>query len=274
MSILLNALKKSEAQRQLGQTPGIHTPVELPAAETVSEQQWIPLLLLALSAVAITWFIWQQYREPLTLSEIPELVGVEKSEEVVQETTQAVKNPLSESLSRTLVESYKSDRNVSTEADNVTPGTRAKTEQNRQLLNKSFTAFESGKEKSGDEKSQIVSSDQDQPGQDNDQADTVRRPVAQNQAEGDSRKRRTSRVEPHEGTPISFWQLPQALRDGLPEIKITVLVYSEAVEERFVLINGLRLKEKDELSAGVLLDEIRRDGVVFRYKSYRFLLKG
>ena len=64
MSILLNALKKSEAQRQLGQTPGIHTPLDLPAESSVSPPQWIPLSMLALSALSIAWFVWNQYREP------------------------------------------------------------------------------------------------------------------------------------------------------------------------------------------------------------------
>jgi hypothetical protein len=81
-------------------------------------------------------------------------------------------------------------------------------------------------------------------------------------------------VEPVASEPISFWQVPQALRDGLPEIRITVLVYAEAVEDRFVLINGQRLVEKEELAPGVVLDEIRRDGAVFSYRKYRFLVKG
>jgi len=64
MSILLDALKKSETQRQLGKTPTIHTAVEAPDAARATEQQWIPLSMLALSAVAIAWFGWQQFREP------------------------------------------------------------------------------------------------------------------------------------------------------------------------------------------------------------------
>ena len=64
MSILLDALKKSEKQRQLGKTPTIHTPVEAPGDKRDTEQQWIPMSMLALSAVAIAWFGWQQFREP------------------------------------------------------------------------------------------------------------------------------------------------------------------------------------------------------------------
>ena len=60
----------------------------------------------------------------------------------------------------------------------------------------------------------------------------------------------------------------------MPELRITVLVYSEKPEERFVLIAGQRLKEKDEAPGGLVLDEIRRDGAVFVYRNYRFLIKG
>ena len=81
-------------------------------------------------------------------------------------------------------------------------------------------------------------------------------------------------MKPNQSEPISFWQVPQALRDGLPELRITVLVYAEAPEDRFVLINGQRMVEKEELISGVVLDEIRRDGAVFLYRNYRFLVKG
>jgi hypothetical protein len=83
-----------------------------------------------------------------------------------------------------------------------------------------------------------------------------------------------SRLEPHVSEPISYWELPQGIRDNLPEIKITVLVYSDKPDERFLLTNGQRMAEKDELENGVVLDEIRRDGAVFLYRKYRFLVKG
>jgi general secretion pathway protein B len=85
---------------------------------------------------------------------------------------------------------------------------------------------------------------------------------------------RPSRAEPRQPEPISYWELPQGVRDTFSEIRITVLVYSENASERFVLINGQRLVEKDELQGGIVLDEIRRGGAVFLYRKYRFLVKG
>jgi general secretion pathway protein B len=79
---------------------------------------------------------------------------------------------------------------------------------------------------------------------------------------------------PRETEPISFWELPQSVRDSLPDLRITVLVYAEQPGDRFVLIGGNRVVEKDQLQDGVVLDEIRRDGAVFTYRNYRFLVKG
>jgi len=80
-------------------------------------------------------------------------------------------------------------------------------------------------------------------------------------------------VEPHVAEPISYWELPQGIRDDLPEIKITVLVFAEHPGDRFLLSNGQRLVEKDELDGGLVLDEIRKDGAIFLYRNYRFLVK-
>jgi general secretion pathway protein B len=81
-------------------------------------------------------------------------------------------------------------------------------------------------------------------------------------------------LEPHVSEPISYWELPQGIRDDLPEIRITVLVYAEQPNDRFLLSNGQRLVEKDQLDGGLVLDEIRKDGAVFLYRNYRFLVKG
>ena len=70
------------------------------------------------------------------------------------------------------------------------------------------------------------------------------------------------------------WELPQGIRDSLPELHITVLVYAEDPQDRFVLVCGQRLVEKDSYQDGVILEEIRREGAVFLYRNYRFLVEG
>ena len=81
-------------------------------------------------------------------------------------------------------------------------------------------------------------------------------------------------TEPHVAEPISYWELPQGIRDSLPEMHVSVLVYAERPQDRFVLVSGQRMVEKDVYEGSVTLEEIRRDGAVFQYQNYRFLVKG
>jgi hypothetical protein len=71
---------------------------------------------------------------------------------------------------------------------------------------------------------------------------------------------------------IDYSQLPAEVRDQLPEFNITVLVYAERPEDRFILVNGARQREGEELQPGLRLLEIRRDGALFNYRHYRFLV--
>ena len=56
-------------------------------------------------------------------------------------------------------------------------------------------------------------------------------------------------------------------------MRFSVLVYSKQPDHRFVLINGQRLVEGDIAQAGLVVEEIRRDGVIFSYRLYQFLVE-
>ncbi len=68
-------------------------------------------------------------------------------------------------------------------------------------------------------------------------------------------------------------ELPGALRQELPEIKLGGYIYSANVAERSMLINGKLLREGDQLAPGLRLEQMRPDGVVFQYKDVRFRMK-
>ena len=68
------------------------------------------------------------------------------------------------------------------------------------------------------------------------------------------------------------WELPLTVRQSLPALNLLVHVYSNVPEDRFVLINGTRFREGDELSPGVRLAEIRPEGALIDFRDYRFLL--
>jgi general secretion pathway protein B len=58
----------------------------------------------------------------------------------------------------------------------------------------------------------------------------------------------------------------------MPEMHIDLHVYAAQASERFVSINGRRYREGETLAEGPVLERIRRDGVVLDYRGARFLL--
>lgn len=69
----------------------------------------------------------------------------------------------------------------------------------------------------------------------------------------------------------SVWDLPYATRKDLPELTLTMHVYAGEPSERFVVIKGERHVEGDDLGDGVALKEIRPDGLVLEFKGQRFV---
>ncbi|HVH33777.1 MAG TPA: general secretion pathway protein GspB, partial [Tahibacter sp.] len=70
----------------------------------------------------------------------------------------------------------------------------------------------------------------------------------------------------------AYWQLPYNVRKELPELKLSMHVYSATPAQRFVVLNGNRQVEGDELGGDVHVAEIRSDGVVLTYHGQRFLV--
>ncbi len=76
-----------------------------------------------------------------------------------------------------------------------------------------------------------------------------------------------------EPQPISYWELPESVRSELPGLRVSVLVYANKPADRFILLNGKRQAEGDSYFPGLVVEEIRLDGVVFSYRLYRFLIR-
>jgi general secretion pathway protein B len=259
MSILLDALRKSEEQRRLGSTPSIHDGSGAQRSGSEAGQQWIPFALIALSVVAIAWIGWQQYGKPPADAASETAINVQQDEGPAGPDSGGNSAPApGANQPGTPVESYVAEVRPP-QAHSGPPG-----QDQRERVSQSFQAYEGGDEPPGEEEAVAAS------------PDTVIEPppAGRRAAAATSSSRRSEPDQPAESEPITFWELPQGVRDSLPELRITVLVYAESPEDRFVLVSGQRLVEKDEVDSGVVLDEIRRDGAVFLFRNYRFLVKG
>jgi len=72
---------------------------------------------------------------------------------------------------------------------------------------------------------------------------------------------------------VRSWELPLSIRRALPALNLSIHVFSDQAEERFVLINGVRYISGDDLPEGARLVDIRREGAIVDYRDYRFLLE-
>jgi general secretion pathway protein B len=69
---------------------------------------------------------------------------------------------------------------------------------------------------------------------------------------------------------ISMAELPPQIREALPAMTISVHGYSDNPAGRLVGINSRILREGDSVVPGLELQQITPDGMIFSYKGYRF----
>jgi hypothetical protein len=65
-------------------------------------------------------------------------------------------------------------------------------------------------------------------------------------------------------------QLPYDLQDALPNIIISVHMYSAEPSSRFVRINNMIYQEGERIDAELKLEEITRDGLIMTFRDNRF----
>lgn len=71
---------------------------------------------------------------------------------------------------------------------------------------------------------------------------------------------------------MTYYGLPATTRSSLGELTMNAHVYSSTPGRGFVMINGSRYREGDVLNEGASLEEIRQEGAVLEYRGQRFLL--
>lgn len=76
----------------------------------------------------------------------------------------------------------------------------------------------------------------------------------------------TARAQPV----ISMAELPLSLQQELPPMTISVHAYSSKPGDRMVGINNRMLREGDEVAPGLKLEQITPEGMIFGYKGYSF----
>mgnify|MGYP005840757903 CR=1 FL=1 len=281
MSLLLDALKKSEARRRRGTTPTI----DLTRAEPSGRQRrhgsrWLFLVLAGLLLVAVSPWLWPQLSEWIevranraddseTLAAVTNTAGAEsasrdeiRAENPVQKIVPA---PVAGASSTRRVAADVS----STAAANTSDGNDRIAERSGDDSDKDT---ESAEPRSADASShaEVGASTQEVRRTVQARASELKStPEPQPQPESEP----VGEVTDPAGNFIRPWELPQAQRAEFPALRLTVHFYTERAADRFVLIDGERYTEGQRIAPDTILADITKDGAVVEFGSYRVLIQ-
>lgn len=299
MSFILDALRKSDARRQQSGAPGLNSPE--PPRPNRRRRRLLPglataLMLLAVVAVGV-YFVrpgWlplgfgdgQQDRvtdgEPASSQAEPASdregeagstndVAVDEEqlariEEITEEPDAVARDDQSRDRRRRRVPPSEQEQ-VAQQGDVVQDESPQRetapvsAEDAREELRRRMAEAES--KRSGE-----------RPEQTRDEPEETRQPEPESAPEPEATDAGAEAEELNEGVSeyVRAWELPLSVRRELPDLSLTIHVYSPDEAERFVLINGERRVAGDEIDGARIVD-IRREGALVDFRSHRFLLE-
>ncbi len=275
MSILLDALRKSEQRERLGAVPDIHD--SDPASSDPERRRWIvPALaviaiLVLLGAGYVAWRSWSQPRIPVAEPELAPGVAVTAPAESMEPP--AAGNPTDEAVAAAPAEESPSprlDRQPRSPVETLS-GERPYRPANPPAAAQVTEPPASTRQPAAETR---------EPAAPNRSAAAIAAAAQQALADrpANPRPRPEAPAEPDPPTGdrpglVSFWQLPQDVRSGLPDLKINVMVYNDDPARRFIIMGGKRYREGTEVQRNLTLEEVQRDRALFRHGAYLFYVK-
>jgi len=267
MSYILEALNKSEQERQRGSVPNLQS-VQVSTRPPVRKRtRWIGLFIALLIVSAASFVYWLQpwkteilNKQDVTISSkapVPETVATPSPAKLPQPklTQPSVKPkdaiPAASGLVLTKPSPEQIERTTKPVIKPVKPVARQK--KPKAVVSKK-KAMEPLPADTARQWQKITPSSTSQ-------AAAVKKQPHPQQAkpQPDSRPRLPTAAE-----------LPVAIQRGLPGIRISAHIYSDKPASRMVIINDKTVREGETVAGGVTIEEITREGVIFRFQARRF----
>jgi len=253
MSYILDALRKSEAERLREQSPDfLREPIVTPPP--VSRRwSWLAVVLVTPVLAIAALFLWQGIQRP---EEGPQPVPP-----VATQPPGGVETPASMGAPSPIVSAAGESREPFPAATARAPVSSPATEV-RDMGGGKVTPAE---EPRRDDISGAASAEPQ--GVSKDPGTLARSAKA---GEKNPRKAPASEIPLPPKRVLHFNELPSVVREGLPQLAVEGYVFSEDPRSRMVVINNRMLQEGDELGSDLKLERIGPEGAVLNYKGYRF----
>lgn len=231
MSYILDALKKSDKERKRGSVPDIMTVQDIQMPGTKKRPLWILLILVVLLLNAVV-LIWVSPWK----SKNPQTVSDPASDKQIVAKSQLADTKISSDKKNALQQSKKVNagndvRKEIKEKPKAMPETK--------ITREASSITPPKKDEAGDTTSEAKPDDNHLP-------------------------------LPLPNKIYHMSELPQSLQQKLPAFAISTFLYSGDPGSRSVRINGQMMREGQYLSAGLKLEEIMQNGMIFSYQNYLF----
>jgi general secretion pathway protein B len=262
MSYILDALKKSEKERQRGTAPDLLTVQEPVLREKKKRRVWpyiiFAVLIFGMGLAAYRLIPWQSRNEKAGTS----TAALQKSEPKPAESLQP-------EVSRT----------ITTQAEikkrEVPPLTNTTLEKSL----KTPLAITKEEEKPVVQKAIVQSKIHEQPAVKKAAQPQTSQQALKSEITASAPSTVSPDVKPVQNDPApvpgKIYQsgdLPASVQQNLPAVTMSIFMYSEDPASRMVRINGQTLREGQYISEGLKVEEIKPDGVILNYKNYRLHL--
>lgn len=255
MSYILDALKKSERERQRGALPDMLTVQDIVAEKPAKRLTWVYLLaaVLLLNAGALIWWLGFSHTNNTNV------VHTSKTDNIsplsVKESAQAVPGRVKPSQDHTQaigLDLRPADRNTAPVIEISETINYVRNQDPPKGIQDVTPTVSVNNATKPSEPASAKSEQSAGTGQ-----------IPSNPSSGLS--------EISDGNKLyKLQELPSAIRKDLPAFSVSALLYSTNPDSRMVRINEQMMHEGQDLTAGVKLEEIARDGIILSYQKYRF----
>ena len=256
MSYILEALKKSERERQRDNVPGILSVHDSTLRETRKRLIWPYMLVAALllNAGIIIWWLGSGHsKKMIAPAQIVRQPGIESQSSLPEQMQH--QDPLPVRITPETQQGVKGQSTLQKERNqsHVPEKPLGTTGQTDSLQKERSLGPNAGEPQRMSVKQTPLS----------DVQESSDSPFTPSQKDALSKRVDEQRI-------FQLKELPASVRQNLPDFSISVHIHGADPESRMVRINDHTLREGQELSGGIRLEEIAHDGVILNYQKYRF----